>query len=163
MDVLTVKGVHPRIDGDYNCDVVGLVNVSSAEAFTVREAQFVRDFSGARGNEIVEAFLAGDISVQAAIAMVILKRNGKPLLTEKVLDLSAGWAVFHLEKSKSDDEVEAVDDPPTSEGETTPSTNGGTSSARPSENQDDDPSPTGHLRSATPTSGQDLPLATSAT
>ncbi len=133
MDILKVEGVG-RVSGEYECDVAGLVDISSDEALTIREAQFVRDFSGARGGEIVEAFLAGDMSVRSAIAMVILKRKGMPLREDTVLDLKAGWARFELAVEAPEEEHE---DPPTTEG-MVPSTNGGTSSASLSESLDED-------------------------
>lgn len=132
MDILKVEGLG-RVNGDYDCDIAGLVDISSDDALTVREAQFVRDFSGARGGEIVEAFLAGDMSVRSAFAMIILRRAGKPLRDETVLDLKAGWARFELGvEEEVDDEV-----PPTTEG-AAPSMNGGTSSESRSESLDDD-------------------------
>lgn len=134
MDILKVEGLG-RVNGEYECDIVGLVDISSDEALTVREAQFVRDFSGARGGEIVEAFLAGDMSVRSAIAMVILRRADKPLRDETVLDLKAGWARFEL---GAGDEVDE-EIPPTVEG-LTPSTDGGTNSVNLSESRDEDPS-----------------------
>ncbi len=39
MDKLVVKGVGKRVDGDYDCDISGmLIDVSSAEALTGTEA-----------------------------------------------------------------------------------------------------------------------------
>lgn len=130
MDILKVEGLG-RVNGEYQCDVASLVDISSDEALTIREAQFVREFSGARGGEIVEAFLAGDMSVRSALAMVILKRAGKPLRDETVLDLRSGWAQFNL-GVEEEQEI-----PPTTEVSTT-SNNGGTTSETPSESLEDD-------------------------
>ena len=134
MDTLNVKGVGRRIDGEYPCDIAGLVDVSSDEALTVAEANFVRDFSGARGGEIVEAFLAGDMAVRSELAMVVLQRAGIPLLNETVLALKSGWAMFDL---GVDEQEEEAADPPTVEG-VEPSTNGGKGSSLLSESPDED-------------------------
>ncbi len=136
MDILKVEGLG-RVNGDYKCDVAALVDISSDDALTIREAQFVREFSGARGGEIVEAFLAGDMAVRSAIAMVILRRAGKPLRNETVLDLRSGWAQFELGADE-----EETENPPTVEGRT-PSTDGGTTSESHSESQEEDLSPIG--------------------
>lgn len=141
MDILKVDGLG-RVSGEYECDVAGLVDISSDEALTVREAQFVRDFSGARGGEIVEGFIAGDMSVRSALAMVILRRKGKPLRDETVLDLPSGWARFELGVEDEQDTDNAV--PPTTEG-VTPSTDGGPSSQTLSETPAGVPSPIGAL------------------
>ncbi len=135
MDILKVEGLG-RVNGEYKCDVAALVDISSDDALTIREAQFVREFSGARGGEIVEAFLAGDMAVRSAIAMVILRRAGKPLRNETVLDLRSGWAQFELGAE------EETENPPTAEG-TKPSTNGGKTSESHSESLEDDLSPIG--------------------
>jgi len=133
VDTLNVKGVGRRIDGEYPCDIAGLVDVSLDEALTVAEANFVRDFSGARGGEIVEAFLAGDMAVRSALAMVVLQRAGIPLLNETVLALKSGWAMFDLGVEQEDE----AEHPPTVEG-VEPSTNGGKSSSQDSVSLDDD-------------------------
>lgn len=135
MDILKVTGVG-RVSGEYECDVAGMVDISSDEALTVREAQFVREFSGARGGEIVEAFLAGDVLVQSALAMVILKRKGMPLLEATVLDLKSGWATFDPGAAEA---AEEAADPPTMEG-SVPSTNGGTNGGSVWVSPEDDPS-----------------------
>lgn len=152
MDTLTIKGLSRRLDGDYKCDIAGMVDISSEEALTVREANFIRDFSGARGGEIVEAFLKGDVAVRSALARVVLGRHDIPIREETLLDLKSGWCRFELGADEAEEDAEEATEaerPPTAEGET-PSTTGGTSGRTPSDPQDGSPSPTapqGSLRS----------------
>ncbi len=136
MDILKVQGVG-RVSGEYECDVAGLVDTTSDEALTIREAEFVREFSGARGGEIVEAFLAGDVLVHSALAMVILKRKGVPLLESTVMDLKSGWATF--DPGAAEAAEEDTTDPPTMEVSKT-SQNGGTNGESVWVSPEDDPS-----------------------
>lgn len=137
MDTLTVTGVGRRVDGTYECDVVSLIDVSSPDALTVREAEQIKALSGARGGEIAEAFLAGDQAVRMALALVVLKRAGKQLDADEVWDKPIGALTFTLGAI-----AEQPADPPTVEGGT-PSTSGGGSGGSTSENLAEDRSLTG--------------------
>lgn len=132
MDVLTVTGMGHRLNGDYDCDIVGMIDITSDEALTVREAHFIKTLAGARGGEIVEAFLAGDMAVRMALAAVILQRAGKRVEPDALWDASSGWARFTL-AADAEQEEPAAD--PLAEVETTePSTSssGGTNTDTPS-------------------------------
>jgi len=136
MDTLTISGIANRFDGVYECDIVGMIaDVSSPDALTVDEAALVQQLSrgdsdrGVRGNEIAEAFLAGDVKVRMAIAIIVLARNGKDLPVEMVRNASMRSMVFELQRSGSEKEGEEGEHP-TMEGaqSLTPSTNGGSPS-----------------------------------
>jgi hypothetical protein len=127
VDTLTVKGISKQFDGVYECDIVGMLTLTSDEALTQGEAHLIKRMSGARGNEIVEAFLAGDADVRAALAIIVLARNNK-VMDERMLE-PLPVSVIQFEFGE-DAEVEV---PPTSEGdpettEDSPSPNGGKTS-----------------------------------
>ncbi len=100
MDTLTITGQGRRLNGEYECDIVGLVDVSNEESLTIREAHLIKTLSGARGGEIVEAFVAGDMAVRMAIAVVILQRAGKRVDPDLLWDQPAGWARFEFGPDK---------------------------------------------------------------
>jgi hypothetical protein len=135
MDVLTITGIGRRLDGDYDCDIAALIDISSDEALTNREAHLIKTLSGARGGEIVEAFLAGDMAVRMALAIVVLQRAGRRVDPEQMWDQKAGWAKYTFGADAEEDETPA--DPPEATGTWTPA-NGGSSSASPSDSRDDD-------------------------
>lgn len=122
-----------RLNGEYDCDIAGMIDISSDEALTVREAHLVKTLSGARGGEIVEAFLAGDMAVRMALAVVILQRAGKRIDPEVMWDAKSGWATWTLGVGEEDEVVDPLEE--AEETETSTSTNGGNSSDSPSESQ----------------------------
>ncbi len=142
MDKLTIEGVSTRFDGVYDCDVVGMIrDLTSPEALTGDEACFIQDNSKVRGNELVEAFVAGDARFLMALAAVVLQRHGKTLDIDVLRQKKLGAYTFDLEPVPEGEEAAH----PTGEGErsTTTSRNGGTSSSSPSDSQDASPHPIG--------------------
>lgn len=127
MDTLTIKGVGRRVDGVYECDVAAMLDVSSDEALTNKEAHLIKRLSGVRGNEIIEAFLAGDTDVRMSLAMIVLGRHGKEVEESALWNARIGATIFEL----GPDDQPAETDPPTMEGEppSLPSSDGGGSSS----------------------------------
>lgn len=125
MDTLTVKGVG-TFDGEYQCDIVGMLTVTSDEALTNDESHLVKRLSGMRRNEVPEAFLAGDTDVVMALTIIVLSRHGKQI-DERILGPKpSGCTVFAF----GEDAV--IEVPPTQESETKEdslSKNGGSSSS----------------------------------
>jgi hypothetical protein len=119
MDTLTIKGLGNRFDGDYSCDVGDLLTPSGDEPLTNEEARLVKRISGARGNEIGEAFLAGDTDVLMALAIIVASRHGKTLNEEMLLKARIGAAMFDLGTDIAATVEESAEIPPT-EGETNP-------------------------------------------
>ncbi len=149
MDTLTITGQGRRLNGEYECDIAGLIDVTSDNVLTVREAHLVKTLSGARGGEIVEAFLAGDMAVRMAVAVVILQRADRRVDIDSLWDAPAGWARFEFGPEKAEElENPTTDiDPVTTTTESMSATGGQTRSATTAESQDDDRSPTGFLDS----------------
>ena len=133
MDKLTITGVSPRFDGEYDCDIVGMIrDLTSPEALTGDEACYIQEQSKVRGRELVDAFIAGDVKFLMALAVVVLQRQDKTLDIDVLMRHKLGAVSFELE-ALEDEEAEN----PTVEGEPSPMTskNGGTSSTSPSETQ----------------------------
>lgn len=142
MDKLTISGVSPRYDGDYECDVVGMIrDLTSAEALTGDEACFIQQHSKVRGNELADAFIAGDAKFLMALTVVVLARQGKNMDIDVLMGQKIGSYSFDLEPVPEEDEA----DHPTGEGEPshTLSMNGGTTSSSHSESQDSALTPIG--------------------
>ncbi len=142
MDKLTIDGVSPRFDGVYDCDVVGMIrDLTSPEALTGDEACFIQDNSKVRGNELVEAFVAGDARFLMALAAVVLQRHGKTLELDVLMRQKLGAYTFDLEPVAAGEEAAH----PTEGDEPSPTTskNGGTSSSSPSESPAESPLPIG--------------------
>ncbi len=136
MDKLTISGVSPRFDGEYECDVVGMIrDLTSPEALTGDEACYIQEQSKVRGRELVEAFIAGDARFLMALSVVVLARKGKNIDIGVLMGQRLGAYTFDLEP------VEDEAAHPTDEGAPSPTTskNGGTSSSSASANRDDDP------------------------
>lgn len=128
MDKLTIEGVSPRFDGEYDCDIRGMIQfLTSEDALTGDEAFYIQEQSRVRGNELIEAFIAGDVKFLMALAVVVLARQGKPLDIDTLMQKKAGVCRFEFEPV-TDEETEPVH--PTDEGEhsDTTSKNSGTSS-----------------------------------
>lgn len=111
MDTLTVKGAG-IFDGEYKCDIVGMLTVNSDEALTNAESHLVKRISGMRGNEIPEAFLAGDTDVRMALTIIVLGRHGRTIDEHILGPLRPSCTQFEF----GDDVV--VEVPPTQESET---------------------------------------------
>lgn len=94
MDTLTIKGVGKHVDGDYECDLAELLDVSSDEALTMAEARLIKVTANVRGNHIIEAFLAGDTDVSMALAEIIVGRSGKALAVSQLLGARVGAVRF---------------------------------------------------------------------
>lgn len=83
MPILRIDGV-PPFDGDYEFDTT----------FTNQELHLIKQETGVRAGELVEALLAGDTDLVVAIAAILLRRSGKgdprttlPLLWEATVGL----------------------------------------------------------------------------
>ncbi len=135
MDKLTIEGVSPRFDGEYECDIRGMIQfLTSDEALTGDEAYFIQEQSRVRGNELIDAFCAGDVKFLMALAVVVLARKGKQIDIDVLMQKKAGVCRFDFEPTPEEEEQAAH---PTVEGEPsdTTSRNSGTSSDSPSDIQ----------------------------
>lgn len=148
-DKLIVKGLGRNLDGEYECTFIHLLMAGGAESLTGHEAHFVKEKSGVRGGELMEAGVAGDIDLFFALAAVLLRRNGKRVEVETLKDRPWGEQVdFEIEAAdeeepKGDAVPPAEPLPLSSEDTETPSRSGGGSSSPTSGHLASVPSPTG--------------------
>lgn len=141
MDVLTIQGAGSRLNGEYPVELGKLLDITSDESLTNREAHFVKTISGIRGAELIEAFLAADTALLMSLALVVLQRAGKRVSVDATWDFPVGWAKWELGAIDEEAFEEEPERPPT----LTDSANGGPSSSTSSESQDGSQSPTGAL------------------
>lgn len=157
MDKLIVKGVLP-LDGEYACDLAGMLSLGSPETLTNREGHRIKVMTGLRAGELEDALNQGDNDLLIALAAVVLTRHGRRFDEAVLWDAPMG-AGLDWELGTADSEGEEPDPilPPATD---EPELNGGESSSPTSGHQENDPSPTGSRSSGTPTSAPDSPQAT---
>lgn len=104
MDKLIVKGL-PPLDGEYPCDVVGMMIVGHPEALTNREAHRVKQMTGLRAGELLDAFEAGDNDITVAFAAVVLGRNRRTFDDGTLWDAPVGSGIRFEFGNREDEEV----------------------------------------------------------
>lgn len=123
-------------------------------AFTNMELYEIRQLSGLRAAELIDALDANDTAAYVGVAMVILKRHGHRLLAEDLWDAKVGSIQIEL-TAAADPTTSAVEGAPNVE------TNGGGDGGNPGgEPSPDGPTGTGSRSSETPSTS---PPVTSAT
>lgn len=144
-DKLIVTGLGTELDGEYPCDVVGMiVDEESAEYLTFEEAHTIKRISGARGLEIQEAVTVADFDVIFALALIVLNRAGKYPNEAQLRKARVGQLLFDVAEDEAADEVPPTSGPAESEPTEPAERNGGASSSTTSElSPETDPSPTG--------------------
>lgn len=149
-DKLIVKGLSKSLDGEYDCDIVGMMTLDHPEALTNREGHKIKVMSGVPAGQIEGALRSGDNDVLVALASVVLARHGKAFDEEQLWDAPMGSGLdFDIADREEDEDASPPDSSTSSED------GGSSSSLSTSENQELDPSPTGTPDSATPISDQD--------
>jgi hypothetical protein len=153
-DTLVVQGFG-SLDGDYRFDLLAFIREGDPDALTYREWHRIKTVSGVRAGEFIEAWDAGDLSLQLAVALVVLGRKGKNVTESDLWDAPGSSTIRYVidwdarkETAEADD-----DDPPVSgplaDGESGSDTTNGGKSLRPSlVSPETDPSRTGVLGTA---------------
>lgn len=98
--VVKISGVAPHVDGDYELDLA---------SFTNRELHRIKQISGVRGAEVIDAVFAGDAAFACAVAAIVCQRAGKRVSEDFFLDAPGGVVHFDFPALAEDD-----GDPPTS-------------------------------------------------
>lgn len=144
IDLLTIEGI-PPYDCKIEFDIIELVG-----SLTHRELHRVKNISGVRAGELLDALTSGDTDVQLALAVILLNRKGKRVDEEKLWNApAASGLTITLDPARDDEEdLEGDDDdPPTEASASTsdePRPNGGESTSPTSDSsQASSPSPTG--------------------
>lgn len=140
-DKLIVKGLGPKLDGEYPCNLTSMLLESTPHTLTNREGHRVKVMSGVRAGELWEAMSAGDNDVLLALAAVVLTRAGKDFEEDMLWDAPMGSGVaFEVEEREEEADEE---DPPAEESEPPEPDGGETSSSETSDLPESDQSGTG--------------------
>ena len=101
MPKLKIEGI-PAYNGSYDLDVAG---------FTGRELHTIKEISGVRANELQDAFVAGDYDLVVAFTVITLRRAGKIVNPDEIMDAEVGSITIDV-----DDDVVGEDEerPPAS-------------------------------------------------
>lgn len=161
-DKLIVKGLGP-IDGEYDCELAGMLSLGSPETLTNREGHRIKQMTGLRAGELEDAMTAGDSDLLLALAAIVLARHSKHVADDLLWDAPIGSALNWVLDQTEGDEADppTVTPPLTGTGSYGPS--GGGSSSSTSDHPGNGQNPTGYPSSGTPTSDPDYAPATSVT
>jgi hypothetical protein len=94
MSKLLIEGV-PPYDGGYDLDLAG---------FTGRELHTIKEISGVRGGELQEALQAGDYDLVVAFAVIVLRRAGKDVDPDEIMNAEVGAITVDLETQATEEE-----------------------------------------------------------
>jgi hypothetical protein len=141
-DKLIVTGVGASVDGEYDCDIIGMLVPGNPETLTNAEGRRIKLMTGLRAGELEEALLSDDNDLTVAVAAVVLARHGKTVDEKKLWDAPMGAGLtFHVAKRKEEDAG------PPSQGSPTSSdvngTSSGVGSGESSATKENTPPPTG--------------------
>lgn len=153
-DKLIAKGLGKRLDGEYECDIAGMLTLDDPSALTNREGHRIKVMAGITVGEIEDALVRGDTDALVALAAVVLTRHGKIYDEDILWDAPIGSAL-DFDISPRDEEGE--DGSPPEESSTLSEDGGESSSLATSDSPENDPNPTGIQDWATHTSDQDSP------
>jgi len=111
-DKLIVTGV-PRMDGEYPCNVVGMLLEGTPHTLTNREGHQIKVMTGVRAGELWGAMESGDNDVVIALAAIVLARAGKRVDTDTLWDSPMGSALaFDIaEREGEGDEADDANPP----------------------------------------------------
>ena len=143
-DKLIVKGVHEQIDGDYTCDILGMLTVGHPESMTNRELHRIKVMTGILAGDLMDAITNSDMDASVALTAVILERKGKSFQDDWLWDAPMGSGItFEIRKAEEEEELPPQSDAPKSTPIGGVETSGGVPSVPSSESQGNDQSGTG--------------------
>lgn len=143
-DKLIVRGVHESIDGEYPCDILGMLTVGHENSMTNRELHKIKVMTGILAGDLMDQINNSDMDASVALAAVILDRNDKTFQDDWLWDAPMGAGItFDIRAAKEKDELPPQDDAPVSTPIGASETSGGVPSVPSSESPDSDPSTTG--------------------
>lgn len=145
LDKVIVKGLG-KLDGEYECDIVGMLVQDNPETMTNREGHRVKLMSGVRAGEYEEALERGDNDFFLALGAIVLARRGKRFDEDVLWDapMGSGVTLQIADRESDDDPPSAPESGAGSSSPTEPSTTpGGSGGETTSENPDSPPSDIG--------------------
>lgn len=138
MSKLIIRDISPDLNGEYEYELGKFKN---------RELHFIKQETGVRAGEMVQAFRAGDNDLLVAIAAVVLARHGKGDphdIIEVLWDADTGGIDFEEPKSE-EDKLPPVNAPGDGDGRSDGKKPSGVASDAPSDPSQSSPKPTGEL------------------
>lgn len=86
--------------------VIGGADYPVPDEFTYRELGIIKRIAGVRAGELMAALIAGDTDIVVALAIIVMRRAGKRVDEDALLDGELGSIELH-----SDDEGDENDPP----------------------------------------------------
>lgn len=151
-DKLIVTGFG-ALDGEYPFDLIALMSEGHPDALTYREWHRIKTVSGVRAGEFIDAWDAGDLSLQMAVATIVLARRGKNVSEADMWD-APGTSTLRFvididaRTEGDDDDVPPPPEPLATEATGSSERSGGESSRATSGSPETAPSPIGVLGTA---------------
>lgn len=130
-DKLVITGVHENINGEYPCDVLGMLTVGHPNSLTNRELHRIKVLTQLTASQLFEGILSGDTDSGVGLAAVVLDRLGKSFEIDWLWDAPMGSGVAFDINAPDEDEVP----PPEGALENTPLDAPETSGGVPSESE----------------------------
>jgi len=106
---LIVKGLG-GLDGEYEFPLEGMLTLGDPECLTGREGHRIKQITGLRMGEFMDAVEAGDSDTMIAIGLTVLNRAGKRVDEDTVWDAPLGS--FEFAPIKKEEEPGDDADPP---------------------------------------------------
>lgn len=126
-DKIVLAGIRKGVDGEYPCDIVGMLTVGHPEMLTYREGHRLKQMTGIRSGEIDEALAKGDTDLIIGLAAIVLARDGKTVSDDLLWDapMEAGVTLI-LGDRDEDEDADPLAETPSSESSDENSTTSGT-------------------------------------
>jgi hypothetical protein len=151
-DKLVLTGIRKGVDGEYPCDIVGMLTVGHPEMLTYREGHRLKNMTGIRAGEVDEALAKGDTDLVIGLAAIVLARDGKTvsddLLWDAPMEAGIQLVLGEREAEEEPDESPLPETSPTGSSDASSPTSG-------SNGETDTASPTSSPDSGSGTSGSD--------
>lgn len=96
ISTLRIEGVL-GVSGEYPFDL-------DERPFTTGELHLLKEMSGVRAGELMEAMEAGDTDIMVALAMIVLQRHGKQVSQRLLWDSTMGQIMFDFQEEPEEEE-----------------------------------------------------------
>lgn len=111
-DKLIVSGVHENLDGEYPCDILGMLTVGHDECLTNRELHIVKKMTELTAVQLFEGIQSGDMDATLGLAAIILRRANKVYQEDWLWDAPMGSSLTFDIKDREEEQVPPPEDAP---------------------------------------------------
>ena len=146
---LVITDIHEGINGEYPCDLIGMLTIGHPDSLTNRELHRIKVMTGLVASRLFDAINEGDMDAELGIAAVVLDRNGREFQEDWLWDAPMGSAMKFETKADKEEELPPANDAPVNTPTGASEKSGGVSSEPKSETPPKDPSGTGSRPSVT--------------